>query len=170
MGIHITRTFGAQAHAELWDSIHVSKDLKDSLTGAPQLHPPFQSNPHGDSSSLNHPSRRRAGNRQDVPRTRPRLQDGGFAPPEKGRVPRSRVTFARQLRNGQDPEGRDRAVRPNHRRTCPGWPDICAARRGGDRGRRSKQAESGGDPTDVHRATDAALVQLGYLGEQFPNY
>jgi sorbitol-specific phosphotransferase system component IIA len=31
MGIHITRTFGAQAHAELWDSIHVSKDLKDSL-------------------------------------------------------------------------------------------------------------------------------------------
>ena len=30
-GIHIARTLGAQDHAELWDSIHVSKDLKDSL-------------------------------------------------------------------------------------------------------------------------------------------
>lgn len=30
-GIHIAKTLGVQEYAELWDSIHVSNDLKDSL-------------------------------------------------------------------------------------------------------------------------------------------
>lgn len=30
-GIHISRTLGAQDYAEVWDSIHVPKDLKESL-------------------------------------------------------------------------------------------------------------------------------------------
>ena len=30
-GIHIARSLGPHDHAELWDSIHVSNDLKDSL-------------------------------------------------------------------------------------------------------------------------------------------
>ena len=30
-GIHIARSLGPQDHVGLWDSIHVSKDLKDSL-------------------------------------------------------------------------------------------------------------------------------------------
>ena len=170
-GIHIAGSLSPEDHAELWDSIHVSKDLKDSLLCQ---------------ALLNFTLRSRVSRRViplhgiillvGKPGTGKTSLARGLASKTAGLLPAKKISYLEVEPHSLSSASMgktQKAVTELFRQTIAEY-----AQAGPtfvlldevetivvDRSKLSLQA----NPIDIHRATDAALVQLDHLGEQYPN-
>ena len=170
-GIHIAGSLGPEDHAELWDSIHVSKDLKDSLLCQ---------------ALLNFTLRSRVSRRViplhgiillvGKPGTGKTSLARGLASKTAGLLPAKKISYLEVEPHSLSSASMgktQKAVTELFRQTIAEY-----AQAGPtfvlldevetivvDRSKLSLEA----NPIDIHRATDAALVQLDHLGEQYPN-
>lgn len=170
-GIHVSRNLGTQEFSELWDSIHVAPELKESLLCQSLLN--FTLRPkvsrtviplHGVILLIGAPgtgktslARGLASKTAGLLKSKKlayleiephSLQSSALGKSQKAVTELFGGTIAEHARNGPTFVLLDEV-------------ETLIA----DRSKLSLEA----NPVDVHRATDAALVQLDYLGDQFPN-
>ena len=112
------------------------------------------------SAARRDPSRRAARHRQDVARPRPRPSDGRVVPGRQVPAPRGRAAHADQFGDGQDAARGVGPLLAVDRRGRGRGPTIVLLDEvetlAADRSKMSLEA----NPIDIHRATDAVLVQL----------
>jgi pachytene checkpoint protein 2 len=170
-GIHIARSLGPQDHAELWDSIHVSNDLKDSLLCQALLNFTLRSKVsrtviplHGIIMLVGKPG------------TGKTSLARGLASKTAGLLPAKKIAYLEVEPHSLSSSAMgktQKAVTELFGQTIAEYAqagptfvlldevETIAV----DRSKLSLEA----NPIDIHRATDAALVQLDHLGEQYPN-
>jgi AAA+ superfamily predicted ATPase len=169
-GIHVSRTLGPQDYAEVWDSIHIPKDLKESLLCQALLNFTLRTKVsrtviplHGIILLVGEPG------------TGKTSLARGLASKTAGLLPSKKLAYLEVEPHslGSSSLGKtQKAVTELFGQTIAEY-----AQTGPtfvlldevetlivDRSKLSMEA----NPIDVHRATDAALVQLDYLGEQYP--
>lgn len=170
-GIHVARNLGVQQFAELWDSIHVPPELKESLLCQSLLN--FTLRPkvsrtviplHGVILLVGPPgtgktslARGLASKTAGLLKSKKlayleiephSLQSSALGKSQKAVTELFGGTISEYAQNGPTFVLLDEV-------------ETLIA----DRSKLSLEA----NPVDVHRATDAALVQLDYLGDEFPN-
>ena len=170
-GIHIARSLGPHDHAELWDSIHVSNDLKDSLLCQALLNFTLRTKVsrtviplHGIIMLVGKPG------------TGKTSLARGLASKTAGLLPAKKIAYLEVEPHSLSSSAMgktQKAVTELFGQTIAEYAqagptfvlldevETIAV----DRSKLSLDA----NPIDIHRATDAALVQLDHLGEQYPN-
>lgn len=170
-GIYIARSLGPQDHAELWDSIHFSNDLKDSLLCQALLNFTLRSKVSRTVIPL-HGIILLAGK----PGTGKTSLARGLASKTAGLLPAKKISYLEVEPHSLSSASMgktQKAVTELFGQTIAEYAqagptfvlldevETIAV----DRSKLSLEA----NPIDIHRATDAALVQLDHLGEQYPN-
>lgn len=170
-GVHIARTLSPQEHAELWDSIHVSSELKDSLLCQALLNFTLRPKVSRTVSPL-HGIIMLVGK----PGTGKTSLARGLASKTAGFLPTKKISYIEVEPHSlaSSAMGKtQKAVTELFGQTIAEYAEAGPTfvlldeveTVAVDRSKLSLEA----NPIDVHRATDAALVQLDHLGEQYPN-
>lgn len=170
-GIHLARSLGPQDHADLWDSIHVSSDLKDALLCQALLNFTLRSKVSRTVIPL-HGIILLAGK----PGTGKTSLARGLASKTAGLLPAKKISYLEVEPHSLSSTSMgktQKAVTELFGQTIAEYAqagptfvlldevETIAV----DRSKLSMEA----NPIDIHRATDAALVQLDHLGELYPN-
>lgn len=170
-GIHLARSLGPQDQVDLWDSIHVSSDLKDALLCQALLNFTLRSKVSRTVIPL-HGIILLAGK----PGTGKTSLARGLASKTAGLLPAKKISYLEVEPHSLSSASMgktQKAVTELFGQTIAEYAqagptfvlldevETIAV----DRSKLSLEA----NPIDIHRATDAALVQLDHLGEQYPN-
>jgi pachytene checkpoint protein 2 len=164
-GIHLARSLGPQDHVGLWDSIHVSSDLKDALLCQALLNFTLRSKVSRTVIPL-HGIILLAGK----PGTGKTSLARGLASKTAGLLPAKKITYLEV-----EPHSLSSASMGKTQKAVTELfgQTIAEYAQAGPTFVLLDEVETiavdRSKPIDIHRATDAALVQLDHLGEQYPN-
>ena len=170
-GIHISKTLGPHEYAELWDSIHVEAELKESLLCQAMLNFTMRSRVsraviplHGVILLTGKPGTGKTSLARGLAsKTAGMLDSKKLAYLEVEPHSLGSSALGKTQKAVTDLFGGTIAEHAQHGPTFVLLDEVETLI--ADRSKLSLEA----NPVDVHRATDAALVQLDYLGERYPN-
>jgi len=170
-GLHVSKSLGPQEYAELWDSIHVANDLKESLLCQALLN--FTLRPkvsrsviplHGVILLVGEPGTGKTSLAKGLAsKTAGLLQAKKLAYLEVEPHSLSGSALGKSQKAVTELFGQTIAEFADHGPTFVLLDEVETLV--AERSKLSLEA----NPIDVHRATDAALVQLDHLGDQYPN-